>query len=551
MSSGTTIRLVPLGGLGEIGMNCFAIEQPDGILVVDCGTAFPSNDIGIDVIHPDFSFLLERPERVRGIVLTHGHEDHIGALPYLLAELDVPVWGPPHALGLARRRLAEHDFSAHELSLREARAGQPFSVGPFEVEPIRVSHSIVEASALAVKTCAGMLIHTGDYNMDPDPPDGEPTDVERLRALGDQGVSLLLSDSTNVDSETRPGSEREVGVALERIVSQAEARVLIVMFASNIQRLMLIGEIARRTGRKLCLFGRSLNTQCEIATEIRRLSWPSDLLISPEQARDWPRRELIVLAGGSQAEKNSAMNRLAMGTHPMLAIEPGDSVILSARTIPGNELPVGGMLDQLLRRGARLHTRLSDPDVHTSGHCSRAEQTKMLELVRPRSFLPIHGTLRHLVRHAELARSLGIGDLLVIEDGQVASYEPERGLARDGSVACGKIAIANGGSRLDAEMVRRRVDLGRYGVASITVVLDEEGFIVAGPGVKTRGLPSVDDQAPALRAVAADVAATLERIRTWRGVDEIEEIRRAARRRLAELCGCRPVIEVQVLRTDD
>jgi ribonuclease J len=551
MSSSTTIRLVPLGGLGEIGMNCFAIEQPDGILVVDCGTAFPSNDVGVDVIHPDFTFLLERAEMIRGVVLTHGHEDHIGALPYLLAELDVPVWGPPHALGLARRRLTEHDFAARELSLREAHAGRPFAVGPFQVEPIRVSHSIVEASALAVKTCAGTLIHSGDFNMDPDPPDGEPTDVERLRQLGDEGVSLLLSDSTNVDSETRAGSEREVGAALGRIVAQAEARVFIVIFASNIQRLKQIGEIARRTGRKLCLLGRSLNTQYEVASEIRRLSWPSDLLISPEQAREWPRRELIVLAGGSQAEPNSAMNRLAMGTHQLLQIEPGDSAILSARTIPGNERPVAGMLDQLLRRGAHLHTRLSDPDVHTSGHGARAEQTKMLDLVRPRAFLPVHGTLRHLVRHAELARSRGVSDVLVIENGHVASFDPERGLARAGSVPSGKIAIAIGGARLEPEMVRRRIDLGRYGVASISVVLDEEGFIVAGPGVRTRGLPSIDDEPVALRAIATDVAATLERIRTWRNVDENEEIRRAARRRLVQLCGCRPVIEVQVLRTDD
>jgi ribonuclease J len=551
MSTETTIRLVPLGGLGEIGMNCFAIEQPDGILVIDCGTAFPSNDVGIDVIHPDFSFLLERPERVRGVVLTHGHEDHIGALPYLLSELDVPVWGPPHALGLARRRLAEHDFAPHELSLHATSAGQSFSVGAFQIEPIRVSHSIVEACALAVSTAAGTLIHTGDFNMDPDPPDGEPTNVDRLRELGDRGVSLLLSDSTNVDSETRAGSERVVGAALERIVTAAEARVFVVMFSSNIQRLLLIGEIARRTGRKLCLFGRSLSTQHEVASAIGRLAWPSDLLIAPEQARDWPRQELIVLAGGSQAEPSSAMNRLANGQHGLLEIEPGDSVILSARTIPGNERPVADMLDALLRRGAHLHTRLSDPDIHTSGHGARAEQSQMLELLRPRSFVPIHGTLRHMVRHAELARAHGVSDVLLLENGQVASFDPERGLARAGSVQAGKIPILLGGARVDSDIVRRRVELGRYGVASISVVLDEEGFIVAGPSVRTRGLPGMDDDELARRQVARDVAAALERIRTWRNPDEIEEIRRAARRRLVELCGCRPVIEVHVQRTDD
>jgi ribonuclease J len=545
-----SLRLVPLGGLGEIGMNCLAIEQPDGILVVDCGTAFPHDDLGIDLLHPDFSWLLERAERVSGVVLTHGHEDHIGGLPYLLRELDVPVWGPPHAIRLALRRLSEHVFS-RKPSLREVGAGERLAIGPFSVEAIRVSHSIVEATALAIETSAGTLLHTGDFNMDSDPPDGEPTDVERLRQIGERGVALLLSDSTNVDVANRPGSERGVGAALERIVSQAESRVFIVMFASNIQRLRLLGEIARRTGRKLCLLGRSLGTQVEVATAIGRLDWPSDLRISPEQARDMPGRELCVLAGGSQAEPQSAMSRLAAGTHPLLEVTAGDTVVMSARAIPGNELPVLTMLGDLLRRGVRLHTFHTDPDVHTSGHAGRSEQQQMIELVRPRSFLPVHGTLHHMMRHAALARELGVEDVLVVENGTSVELHPEAGLSRGERVPWGKIAIAIGGGRLTPELMKRRAELGRSGLAIVSVVLDEEGFVLAGPAVTTRGVPGADDEPAVLRAVAGEIAARLERLRRRGGADLHEEIRRAARRRLAEIAGCRPVIEVHLLREQD
>lgn len=551
MSGSSKVRLVPLGGLGEIGMNCMAIEDDRGIVLVDCGTAFPADDLGVDVLHPDFRWLLENAERVKGVVLTHGHEDHIGALPYLLAELDVPVWGPPHALGLVRRRLDEHDFAPHEVDLRAVHAGDCFSAGPFEIETVRVSHSIVEATALAIRTAAGTLLHTGDFNMDPHPPDGEPTDVARLKALGDEGVALLLSDSTNIDVVERPGSEREVGAALERIVRQATERVFVVLFASNVQRLRLLGEIAQRTGRKICLLGRSLGTHRDVATAVGRLAWPSNLLIAPEQARDWPRSELLVLAGGSQAERNSAMQRLASGVHPMLEIEPGDTVAFSARVIPGNERAVYNMMSDLLRRGARLHTRLSDPDVHTSGHAGRSEQQRMIELTRPRSFLPVHGTLHHLMKHAELAKELGVSDVLVIESGTLASFDPERGLSNGGRVPAGRVAIALGGTPIAPDSLRRRSELGRAGLCTVSVVLDDEGYIVAGPSVTSRGVPRVDDDERALRSIALEVAATLERIRTWRGVDTTEEARRAARRRLGELSNCRPLIEVHVLRAED
>ncbi len=540
------MRLVPLGGLGEIGMNCFALEQADGILVVDCGMAFPHVDLGIDVIHPDFSWLLARAERVRGVFLTHGHEDHIGGLPYLLPQLDVPVWGPPHALGLVRRRLAEHDFRPGDVPFHVAVAGEHYQVGPFEVEPVRVAHSIVEASALRISTAAGTIVHSGDFNFDPDPPDGEPTDEARLRAIGDAGVDLLLSDSTNIDVAERTGSEKGVAAALEELVQQAEHCVFVVMFASNIQRLMMLGEIAQRSGRKLCLLGRSLNTQVEVATAIGRLAWPSDLRVAPEQAHSVPREQLLVLAGGSQAEPHSAMARLAHGAHQHMSVEAGDTVVLSSRIIPGNDRAVFDMMSNLMRLGVSVHTRISDPGVHTSGHAGRSEQQRMLELVRPRAFVPVHGTFHHLTRHAELARSLGVKQVAVIENGTPVVLSEGR-LHVEEAVPHGPVAVAPGGVRLTEEDLRRRAELARTGAVSVALVLDDALSLVAGPSVRARGVPGVDDDPAALAAIASEVVRTLDRVRGWQGLDLEDELRRAARRAVHDLTGFRPVVEVQLL----
>ena len=265
-------------------MNCLVLEQQQGIVLVDCGVTFPSTDLGIDVYHPRFDYLVARSDRVLGVVITHGHEDHVGALPYLLGALDVPVFAPPHALELARQRLAEHDFDAAEIDLVTVHPGRPFEVGPFGFEPIRVTHSITDATALAIRTAAGTVIHTGDFKLDPFPPDGELTDELRLMELGEEGVRLLLSDSTNVDSPGAAGSERDVGDALGEIVARARGRVVIGMFASNVQRLRLLGEIAARAGRRVCLLGRSVMTHVRVAETVGRLRWPSDLVVAPEVA---------------------------------------------------------------------------------------------------------------------------------------------------------------------------------------------------------------------------------------------------------------------------
>ncbi len=432
------LRIVALGGLGEIGMNCLALEQQEGIVLVDCGVTFPSTDLGMDVYHPRFDYLIARADRVLGAVITHGHEDHIGALPYLLGALDVPVYGPPHALELARARLAEHGFDLAELDLVTVHVGAPFEVGPFGFEPIRVTHSIADATALAIRTAAGVVIHTGDFKLDPSPPDGELTDELRLMELGEEGVRLLLSDSTNVDSPGTAGSERDVGDALGEIIARAKGRVVLGLFASNVQRLRLLGEIAQRTGRRICLLGRSVVNHVRAAEAVGRLRWPSDLQVAPDVAASMARERVLVIASGTQAERMSALTRLAAGTHPALRLDAGDTVILSSRIIPGNDRPVFDMMADLLRAGVELVTRITDRRVHASGHAHRDEQRRMIELTRPRAFLPLHGTLHHLMRHAELAREEGVAEVLVAENGEVVELERRRRARQVGAGARGQ-----------------------------------------------------------------------------------------------------------------
>jgi ribonuclease J len=542
-----SVRLVPIGGLGEIGMNCLAIEQGRDIIVVDCGIRFPHDDLGVDVVHPDFTWLLERADRIRGIFLTHGHEDHIGGLPYFLSRVDVPVWGSPHTLGLVRHRLEDHDFGPDECDLRIAAPGEEYGLGRFGVEPIRVAHSIVEATALRIATDAGTIVHTGDFNFDEDPPDGEPTDEARLGALAKEGVALLLSDSTNVDVPSKSGSERGVGRAIDSIVAEATGRVFISLFASNIQRLLLIGDIALRSHRRVCVLGRSLVTQIDIATSVGRLKWPSNLRISPEDARTYPRDRLIVLAGGTQGEAGSAMSRLANGTHSDLAIEAGDTVIFSSRVIPGNDIAALDMTNEVLRRGARLHTRVTDPGVHTSGHATRTEQEKMLDLVGPRCFVPVHGTLHHLTRHGELARERGVSSVAVVENG-TAFLCDGTSVRVEGTVTSGTVAVGMGGVELGVDVLRDRQELGRLGHASVAVTVDRSGAIVGPPSVVVRGIAGANEPAE-LRAVGATVVRALEVARRRRRSfeDLREEVRRAVRRHLLDVGGVKPAVDVHVL----
>lgn len=546
-----TLRLVALGGLGEIGMNCLALEQGDDILLIDCGVTFPTTDLGIDIYHPRFDYVMARSDRLRGVVLTHGHEDHIGALPYLLGALDetIPIWGPPHALELARQRLAEHHWKAEDLILRQTRVGTPFEVGSFVVEPLRVTHSIADATALAIRTTAGLVVHTGDFKLDPTPVDGEVTDEARFAELGREGVRLLLSDSTNVDSPGTSASERDVGAALSEVVARARARVVIGVFASNVQRLILLGEIAARTGRKILLLGRSVIGHVRAAETVGRLRWPSDLMVPPEVAASMPRERLMVIASGTQAERMSSLTRLAAGTHPMIRLDQGDLVVLSSRVIPGNDRQVHDMMASFLRLGAELVTWTTNRKVHASGHAHREEQARMMALTRPRSFVPVHGTLHHLFRHAELARQEGVSDVLIAENGEVIELRADAPLAKAGRTQVGRVATFRG-DEITEDVIRERAQLGRMGIAFVSLMLDRSGTVAAPPKIVERGVLDPDDDAvlkAASRAVELAVSECDAKTRS-RDDDLMEVVRLATRRIIESRTGRRPLVAVALTR---
>ncbi len=541
----TDLRVIPLGGLGEIGMNCLALEQRGDIIVVDCGVTFPNADNGVDVIHPRFDYLFDHHTRVRGVVITHGHEDHIGALPYLLDELDVPVWAPAHAMALIKARLDEWRFDLDALRLHETRVGETFRLGSFEIEPIRVTHSIADATALAIRTDAGVVIHTGDFKLDPRPSDGELTDEARFAALGDEGVRLLFSDSTNVDSAGSTASESDVGLALGDVVASATGRVVIGMFASNVQRLLEIGKIAKRTKRHVVLLGRSVVNHVRAAAAVGRLDWPSNLMVSPDVAQNMPKGDVLVIASGTQAEPVAALARLANGTHPRLRLERGDTVIMSSRIIPGNDRPVFDMFGDFLRQGVELVSRATHGGIHTSGHAHRDEQRRMLELVRPRAFIPVHGTLHHLKRHAALATSLGTPEVLVIENGDVVRVTRDGPPERVERTRVGRVATFDGASLAD-EVLRERSQLGRAGVLTVAFALDPDGRLVGGAELGCMGVLGELDRdllGRARRAVEVAVGGTRA------GPDELANVAKLAARKVIEThTGQKPQVIVSILR---
>lgn len=540
-----TLRLTALGGLGQVGMNCLVLEQGEDMVLVDCGVTFPHDDRGIDVIHPRFDYVLEHRDRLRGVVITHGHEDHIGAVPYLLNEVEAPVYGPAYALALIRARLEEHGFDPEEVELCQVRAGDPFDVGSFTFEPIRVTHSIADATALAIRTAAGLVLHTGDFKLDPRPMDGELTDVARLRALGDEGIRLLMSDSTNIDSPGTSRSESDVAGALQDVIASAPARVFVGLFASNVQRLISLGQIAERTRRKLVLLGRSVNNHARVGREVSRLDWPSDLVVAPEVAAEMPPEQVLVLATGTQAEQRAALGRLAAQRHPQMKVERGDMVLMSSRIIPGNDRAVYQMLDSLLRIGAEVVTRVAHPGIHASGHAHREEQQRMLELTRPRAFMPVHGTIHHLTRHAGLGREMGVEEIVVAENGEMVEIAVDAPPKKLDLVTVGSVAI-QAGEELSEAVLRERGSIGRAGLLSISVVTDSGGSLAAPPEVASTGvLDEVDaDVRRDVEKAAAKAVEQAQRSGRRRTVDLPEAVRVATRRVVHGALGFKPTVHV-------
>jgi len=530
-------------------MNCTVVEHGDDMLLIDCGMTFPDDDLGVDTIHPDFGYVLQHRDRLRAVVLTHGHEDHIGALPYLLQELTVPVYGPAHALSLVRERLEEHDLP-EQPALHEVAPRERFLIGSLEIEPYRVTHSIPDCTGLCIRCDAGTFVHSGDFRIDEDPVDGQHFDKDFLRGLGDEGVRALLSDSTNVTVERTIGSEREVAVSLRSHIEGASGRVIISMFASNIYRLMAIFDAARATGRKVVLMGRSLQTHARVGRQLGYLEDAGDLLIGADVAKDYPRASVIIAATGSQGEHRAALSRLARGDHHQLKLSAGDLVLLSSRIIPGKEPLVYEMLDRLLRLGVEVVHRGDDPTIHVSGHASRAEQSELIELLRPRTFVPIHGTLYHLTRHAELARSLGVEETVVIENGLPVEFDAT-GHRVAKAVRAGKVSTQQ--LRAIPEIVLRdRELLARVGICIAAVALDEQGYPCGPPSLLTRGVVHEDASAALLRDArdAADDALQGGKP-PWTETRVIETVCRVVRRVLRQELGYRPSVHCLVSRVDE
>jgi ribonuclease J len=552
------LRILVLGGLGEVGMNCLALEQGGEVLVIDCGVTFDGRGLGIDVIHPDFGALDDY--RVAGLFVTHGHEDHIGAIPYFLRRYDVPVYGPAYALSLVRERAAEHEILQH-VDLRCVKPREPRRVGSFEVEPIRVTHSIADATALAIRTEAGLVVHTGDFKFDDAPPDGEAFDVPRFEELAREGVDLLFSDSTNIDARGPTGGEEGVGTALDAIVAGAEQAVVVAMFASNVHRLKMLGEIARRHGRKIVALGRSVSTHARVAQATARstgeqagrpyLEWPVDLVWPAERARELPKRSILAVATGSQGERAAALSRLARGEHSALDLAEGDVVIMSSRTIPGNEPEVVRVMNDLLRRGVELRSGGSDRAIHVSGHAHRPEQQRMIELARPRAFVPVHGTLNHLLRHADLARELGVPQVSVLENGDVATLDGQ-GVHKTGRARVGRVHVV-AGRALPAQVIAERTALASLGAVHVAVPLDEMGRLAGEIAVATRGVIDEEADGGLLEAARKHAHAALTEL-LGLGRERIDDervaetARLAVRRTLAKTLGFKPVTTASLVR---
>ena len=418
------LRYLPLGGLGEVGINMWALEWEDKVLVVDSGLMFPQDDmLGIDLVLPDISYLLEKGRDVVGIFLTHGHEDHIGGLPYALKKLNVPVYGTRLTLGLLKPKLREHRI-LRESDLREVRIGDAVQLGPFRVEAVSVCHSIPDAVGLSIETPVGRVVYTSDFKLDPAPPDGLPTDMARFKSLGDEGVLLLLSDSTNSEREGHSGSERDLHAPFERIFGSAPGRIVVANFASNIHRIQHLVRMAIQFERRVAVVGRSLQQNFKTSRELGFLKVPEGLTVPLEEADRIPSSKLLLLTAGSQGEPMSALTRFAAQRHPLVNVRKGDWVVISARPIPGNERMVHQTVNNLYRHGARVfYSEVGN--VHVTGHAQREELREMLDATRPRYFIPVHGEYRQLLQHAELAREAGVPDdrVVVVEDGEAVELD--------------------------------------------------------------------------------------------------------------------------------
>lgn len=510
MSKNGKLRIIPLGGLGEVGKNMTVYEYDGKILVVDAGMMFPENDmLGIDYIIPDFEYLYDKSKDVVGIIITHGHEDHIGALRHVLERVPAPVYATPLTRGLIEVKLARNGM-ANKAQLITVQAGDKIQIGPFSVETFHVCHSIPDGIGLGITTPAGLVVHTGDFKFDHTPVDGWPTDYAKLAEFSQRGVTLLLSDSTNAE---RPGwtpSERVIGPAFDQVFSTSSGRIIIASFASLISRMQQVADAAVKHKRKLAFVGTSMVDNAKIARKLGYLVVPDDTLVTIEQAVNLPDKDVVLMCTGSQGEPSSIIGRLSTATNRQFDLKAGDTIVLSSHPIPGNEESVSRTINRLLRRGANVIWDNILP-VHVSGHASQEEQKLMLNLVRPKFFMPIHGELRQLTRHAKLATQMGIPEnqIVVIENGHIVEVS-QSGIEVIERIPGGYIFVEGGSiGEVDSDVMREREQLARSGILLIDLTVDKySGRLIHDPEIITRGFITPQDAEmiiPAVRKKIMDI----------------------------------------------
>jgi ribonuclease J len=483
------LKIIPLGGLGEIGLNMMVFEYGDSAFVVDVGLMFPEDYmLGIDYVIPDMSYIKQKRSNISGVVLTHAHEDHIGALPYLLKEMNLPIYGTPFTLGVLRKKLEEHGLflpvSLHEISPRSK-----LQLGVFELEFIRVCHSAVDGVGIAINTPRGLVIHTGDFKISHTSVDGMITDVNKFAQYGEKGVLALLSDSTNVEREGYTISDQEVGDTLGRISAGRKGRIIIGLFASSITRIQQVIDIARAIGRNVVFTGRSIETTVNIAKELGYINIPEEMEIGIDQISEFSDEEIIIITTGSQGEPMAALARMASGTHKQIKIKKEDTVILSSKFIPGNEKAITKIINDLYRRGADvIYEKISQ--IHVSGHAFQEELKLMINLTRPKYFIPIHGEYRHLVLHSRLAEQVGIKkeNILLAENGQIIEFDGNGGKVQD-RIITGRVLIDGKGiGDVGRSVLKERRDLSEDGLVIVNMAFDEEtGIVIFGPEIVSRG----------------------------------------------------------------
>lgn len=512
MAKGKTkkLRIIPLGGLGEIGKNITLLEYSDNILIIDCGIGFPDDDMfGVDLVTPDFTYLVNNRDKIVGLVVTHGHEDHIGSIPYLLHKLDIPIFATRLTLGILENKFTEHKFDFVP-RLHCVAAGEHVKLGVFDVEFIRVNHSIADAVCLAIKTPVGVVIHSGDFKIDPTPVEGEMTDLTRLGELGREGVKLLMCESTNVERQGYTPSERKVGESLVRFFEEyRDKRIVISTFSSNVHRVQQIIDIANKYGRKVAVTGRSMINIVKAATELGYMNVPAGVLCDISEAKKYPPSKMTIVSTGSQGEPMSGLYRMAFGLHDKVELGADDIVIISATAIPGNEKLVGNIINELFRRGV---TVLSDVDanVHVSGHACQEELKIFHALTKPEYFMPVHGEARHLFRHKELAEHIGMepNHIFVSEIGKILEID-QNGARYGGTVPAGVILVdGTGVGDVGNVVLRDRRKLAEEGLIIVTAAVDfAVGDIAGGPEVVSRGFiyeKESEETLSALREIARD-----------------------------------------------